>query len=66
MSDDDNMYRQLYGQANMLVRKFYMCSDEVKITLFRGILYFFLYCSLCGLSLRKRAYVGFRLHTMIE
>ncbi len=24
MSDDDNMYRQLYGQANMLVRKFYV------------------------------------------
>ncbi len=39
MSDDDDMYRQrrkLYAQANMLVRKFYMCSDEVKINLFRA------------------------------
>ncbi len=38
-SDDDDMYRQrrkLYAQANMLVRKFYMCSDEVKINLFRA------------------------------
>ncbi len=36
MSDDD-MYRQrrkLYAQANMLVRKLYMCSDQVKINLF--------------------------------
>ncbi len=39
MSDDDDMYRQrrkLYAQANILVRKFYMCSDEVKINLFRA------------------------------
>ncbi len=37
--DDDDMYRQrrkLYAQANILVRKFYMCSDEVKINLFRA------------------------------
>ncbi len=35
MSDD--IYRQcrkLYSQANMVVRKFYMCSDQVKINLF--------------------------------
>ncbi len=39
MSDDDDMYRQrrkLYAQADMLVRKFYLCSDEVKINLFRA------------------------------
>ena len=39
MSDDDDMYRQrrlLYIQANMLVRKFHACSDNVKITLFRA------------------------------
>ena len=38
MSDDDDMYRQcriLYAQANMLARQFYMCSDHVKIGLFR-------------------------------
>ncbi len=37
--DDDDMYRQRhkrYAQANILVRKFYMCSDEVKIDLFRA------------------------------
>ncbi len=36
---DDNMYRQrrkLYAQTNMLVRKCYMCSDQVKINLFRA------------------------------
>ncbi len=41
----------------------FMCSDQVKINLFRA------YCTsfillLCGLSLRKRAYVNFRLRTM--
>ncbi len=39
MSDDDGMYKQrrkLYAQANMLVRKFYMCSDQVQINLFRA------------------------------
>ncbi len=44
MSDDDDMYRQrrkLYAQANMLVRKFYMCSDEVKINLFRAYCTYF-------------------------
>ncbi len=33
------MYRQrrkLYAQANMLVTKFYMCSDQVKINIFRA------------------------------
>lgn len=39
MYDDDDMYRQrrmLYAQANILVRKFHSCSDEVKINLFRA------------------------------
>ncbi len=38
MLDDNDMYRQccvLYGQANMLARKFKMCSDHVKINLFQ-------------------------------
>ncbi len=37
--DDDDMYRQcqkLYAQANMLMKKLYMCSDQVKINLFRA------------------------------
>ena len=39
MDDDDDMYRQrraLYAQANMLIRKFHFCTDEVKISLFRA------------------------------
>lgn len=38
LSDDRDMQRQLcklYGQANMLARKFSMCSASVKIALFR-------------------------------
>ena len=37
--DDKDIFRQrrtLYAQGNMLVRKFYMCSIEVKIQLFRA------------------------------
>lgn len=36
--DDDDIQRQcckLYAQANMLARKFYMCTNDVKISLFR-------------------------------
>lgn len=36
--DDKDMYRQqrqIYAQANMLIRKFYMCSDFMKCSLFR-------------------------------
>ena len=39
LMDDDDMYRQrrvLYAQANMLVRRFYWCSDYVKISLFKS------------------------------
>ena len=38
MRDDTDILRQrrqLYARANVLARKFYMCTDEVKITLFR-------------------------------
>ncbi len=63
MSDDDDMYRQcrkLYAQANMLMRKCNMCSDQVKINLLEHIVLLFVLLP-CGLSLRKRAYVSFRL-----
>ena len=39
LSDDIDIYRQcrkLYGQANMLCRRFSMCSVSVKIALFRS------------------------------
>ncbi len=39
LCDDDDIQRQyckLYAQANMLVRKFYMCTDDVKIALFKA------------------------------
>lgn len=39
MEDDADMYRNrrmLYVQANMLVRKFHHCSDDVKVSLFRA------------------------------
>ena len=38
LCDDDDVQRQcckLYGQANMLARKFHMCTDNVKIALFK-------------------------------
>lgn len=37
-TDDNDIYRQrckIYSQANMLLRKFSMCSDSVKSSLFR-------------------------------
>ena len=39
LSDDDDIQRQyckLYAQANMLGRKFHMCTDDVKISLFKA------------------------------
>ncbi len=66
MSDDDYMHRQrrkLYAQANMLMRQFYMCSDQVKINLFRAYCTSFVLLP-CVLSLRKRAYVSLRQRTM--
>ena len=42
LSDDDDIQRQyckLYAQANMLCRKFHMCTNDVKIALFKA------YCS---------------------
>jgi len=38
-TDDKDIYRQcrkLYAQGNMLVRKFHMCTIEVKVSLFRS------------------------------
>ena len=38
-TDDRDVYRQcckIYAQANMLLRKFSMCSDDVKCSLFRA------------------------------
>ena len=37
--DDDDVQRQcckLYAQANMLARKFHMCTEDVKVSLFRA------------------------------
>ena len=45
MRDDTDILRrrrQLYARANVLARKFYMCADEVNITLFRTFC-----CNLC-------------------
>ena len=42
MKDDLDIMRQcrqLYAQGNALARRFHMCSDNVKVTLFRS------YCS---------------------
>ena len=39
LSDDDNMarqYRQIYAQGNALLRNNCMCTESVKITLFRS------------------------------
>ena len=39
LCDDDDVQRQcckLYAQANMIARKFHMCSKDVKIALFRA------------------------------
>ena len=39
LSDDDDMarqYRQIYAQGNALLRNFFMCTESVKITLFRS------------------------------
>ena len=40
MRDDTDILRQrrqLYARANVLARKFYMCTDEVKVLLFRTL-----------------------------
>lgn len=39
LCDDDDIQRQcrkLYAQANMLARRFHMCTDDVKVNLFRA------------------------------
>ena len=42
MKDDLDIMRQcrqLYAQGNALARRFHMCSDNVKVTIFRSSLY---------------------------
>ena len=50
-------YRQIYAQGNALLRKFFMCTESVKITLFRSFctsLYTCeLWCQYRSESLRK-------------
>ena len=60
LSDDDDMarqYRQIYAQGNALLRKCFMCTESVKITLFRSFctsLYTCeLWCQYRSESLRK-------------
>ncbi len=59
MSDDDigKHCRKLYAQDNTLVRKFHMCSTEVKITLFRtyytAMYTVYLWCNYRMHSMRK-------------
>jgi len=39
LSDDDDVQQQcckLYAQANMVARKFHMCTEDVKTALFRA------------------------------
>ena len=39
LSDDDDMarqYKRIYAQGNALIRKFYMCTEDVKCTLFKS------------------------------
>ena len=43
MKDDLDIMRQcrqLYAQGNALARRFHMCSDNVKVTLFSILLFF--------------------------
>ena len=40
LKDDNDIarqYKRIYAQGNALIRKFYMCSDHVKCTLFRSL-----------------------------
>ena len=39
LSDNDDMasqYKRIYAQGNALIRKFYMCTEGVKCTLFKS------------------------------
>ncbi len=62
--DDDDVQRQyykLYGQANMLARKFYMCTVDVKIAFLR------VYCtSSYGVVIVKLKWKRFRWHLMMH
>ena len=53
LSDDDDMTRQrnkIYAKGNALIRKFYMCTENVKIALFKS------YCTTLYTS--TRAYIS--------
>ena len=55
LSDDDDMTRQrnkIYAQGNALIRKFYMCTEHVKIALLKS------YCTTIGLGLWVRVPCG--------
>ena len=44
LCDDDDVQRQcckLYAQANMLARKFHMCTEDVKVSIFRAYCTFY-------------------------
>ena len=65
LKDDNDIARQykiIYAHGNALIRKFYMCSDHVKCTLFRSFctsLYTCqLWCNYKSLSIRK-VYVAY-------
>ena len=48
-SDDDSVdevIRGLYARGNMIKRRFFMCSEDVKITLFRSYCSSFYCCAL--------------------
>ena len=68
LNDNDDMARQckqMYAQGNALIRKFYMCTETVKITLFRS------YCStlypsaLWRISISARRFVNCVLLTIM-
>ena len=41
--DISRQYKRIYVQGNALIQKFYMCTESVKCTLFKFILYFIIY-----------------------
>ena len=50
LSDDDDMARQfkrIYAQGNVLIRKVYMCTENVKCALFKSYCTSLYTCQLC-------------------
>ena len=61
--DDDDMARQrkqIYAQGNALVRKFYMCTETVRISLFKS------YCSSLYTSSALNRCENYVLHTTMS